>query len=771
VRAVLADALAGLRARRGRTALAGAGVFGASLVLGVVATAAYALATGFDRAADRADLPSVIVRFDDEDRGAVDERVRALPNLAARAYRTEITRVRLEAGGRDVDEGVVHIVGGGRRGYAIVEGRDLGGRGDEAVIEAGLAREWGLGPGDRLDVGRLGSVRVAGVALSPDNVAFPLVRTARVYLSRSGLVRRFGGGEPRINVALLWARDESRTDVLLSQARASAGGLSSLRFTTRAGVRALVEQGAGLVVALLVAFALVAAGLAGVLLAAGARSDVQRRLPVIGVRRAVGAPPSAVVALHAAEGALVAAPAGAAGIALGGLLATRPVSAVLEALNELAPGPGAQVALLLVLWGAVVGLVAATAAWPAWRATRDAPAALMRRGDVRPPRGRPGAGAGLGLLGARLVTAHRARFVALVAVLGAAAAVMLLLLALASLLTTLRDDPATLGKRYQLTARLPSLRSGPSPAPRARLDPGRAEEVEAIPGVRDAAPRYEVDAVSATALGSPLRLIAYPGDHTRFEAPALADGRRVRAAGEAEVGAGLADAVGLRVGSTLAVQPGAARELRFRVVGIVRALQDEGRVAYVRPRRLAAALPFLDGPLAVRLEPGADPDAVRRDLASLGAVPRSVSGATGDDRGLLDVLASLLRLVALTVALVCLTSLVQALALTAAERRGAVATLRATGADARALRRLLAGAATAVVAPAALLALALEGLVLAPATERLAAGYADLPLRTGLGQVALVAVGLIVLTASASAWTARRLAREPVVAGLREAET
>jgi ABC-type antimicrobial peptide transport system permease subunit len=755
VRALLADALTGLRARRGRTALAGGGVFAASLVLGVVATAAYALATGFDRAAERADLPSVIARFAGEDRDTVDQRVRALPNLAARAYRTEITGVPLAARGRGIDEGVVHIVGGGRRGYTIVEGRDLHGRGDEAVIEAGLAREWGLGPGDRIDVGRLGPVRVAGVALSPDNVAFPLVRTARIYLSRAGLVRRFGGGDPAVNVALLWARDESRTDVLLSQARASAGGLTSLRFTTRAGVRALVEQGAGLVVALLTAFALVAAGLAGLLLAAGTRSDVQRRLPVIGVRRALGAPPRAVVALHAAEGALVAAPAGAAGIAVGGLLAVGPVGNLLEALNELAPGAAAQATLLVVLWGAVVGLVAATAAWPAWRATREPPAGLMRRGDVRPQRGRAGAVGGLGLLGARLVMARRARFVALVLVLGAAAAVILLLLALASLLTTLRDDPATLGKRYQLTA---------------ELDAGRAEDVEAIPGVRDAAPRYEVNAVSATALGSPLRLIAYPGDHTRFEAPALADGRRVRSAGEAEVGAGLADAVGLRVGSILAVQPGAARELRFRVVGIVRALQDEGRVAYVRPNRLAAALPFLDGPLAVRLEPGADREAVRRGLRSLGAEPRSVSGATGDDRGLLDVLASLLRLVAITVALVCLISLVQALALTAAERRGAVATLRAAGADARALRRLLAGAALAVVVPAALLALLLEGLVLGPFTERVAAGYADLPLRTGPGQVALVAVGLIVLTAAASAWTARRLVREPVLAGLREVE-
>jgi predicted lysophospholipase L1 biosynthesis ABC-type transport system permease subunit len=756
VKAILADALTGLRARRGRAALAGGGVFAASLVLGVVATAAYALATGFDRSADRADLPSVIARFADEDSDTVDERVRRLPNLAARSYRTEITGVGLRARGRSMPEGVVHIVGGGRRGYAIVKGRDVAGRGDEAVIEAGLAREWGLGPGDRIDVGRLGPVRVAGVALSPDNVAFPLVRTARVYLSRRGLVRRFGGGDPPVNVALLWARDESRTDVLLSQARASAIGLSSLRFTTRAGVRALVEQGAGLVVALLVAFALVAASLAGVLLAAGGHSDVQRRLPVIGVRRALGASRSAVVTLHAAEGALIAAPAGGVGIVLGGLLATGPVSGVLEALNELAPGTRAQALLLLVLWAAVVGLVTVTSAWPAWRATRDSPALLMRRGDVRTPRGRAGATGGLGLLGAHLVTAHRARYFALVAILGAAAAVILLLLALASLLTTLRDDPATLGKRYQVTA---------------ELEARRAAAVEAISGVSDAAPRYEIDAVSATALGSPLQLIAYPGDHTRFEAPALAEGRRVRAPGEAEVGVGLADAVGLRVGSTLAVQPRAARELRFRVVGIVRALQDEGRVAYVRPERLAAALPFLDGPLAIRLEPGADREAVRRDLAELGAEPRSVSGATGDDRGLLDVLAALLRLVAVTVALVCLTSLVQALALTAAERRGAVATLRAAGGDARALRRLLAGAALAVVVPAALVALALEGLVLAPATERLAAGYADLPLRTGPGQVALVAAGLVVLTASASAWTARRLVREPVVAGLREVET
>jgi ABC-type lipoprotein release transport system permease subunit len=119
---------------------------------------------------------------------------------------------------------------------------------------------------------------------------------------------------------------------------------------------------------------------------------------------------------------------------------------------------------------------------------------------------------------------------------------------------------------------------------------------------------------------------------------------------------------------------------------------------------------------------------------------------------------------------VCATSLVQALALAAAERRGAVAALRATGADARALRQLLGGAAAAVVLPAALLAVILEGFVLAPLTERVAAGYADLPLQTTPGQVVLLIAVLALLVGGASAWTTRVLLRGPVVAGLREAE-
>jgi ABC-type lipoprotein release transport system permease subunit len=761
----LRTAWASLRGRPGRAMLTAVGIAAAGLVLGVALTVAYALSTGFDRAADRADLPTIVARFDDEDRSTVDAAVRDLPNLAAVSYRYERTRVRLAAGDHALDQGVIEVVGGGRRGYAIVAGRDLrsaAGAPLEAVVERGLATQWDLHVGDRLDVGELGSVPIVGISVAPDNVAYPLAKTARVMVGEAPLLERFGappGQHFPVNTTLLWAQDPSRADVLVSAARQSSFGLRGLRFLTRSGVEALVGQAAGIVVALLVAFGVVATGLAGVLLGAGAQSEVQRALDRIGLQRALGVPPGGVVAVHAVRGALVAAPAAALGLGVGALAGRVPTERVLASLNELPPSTGRVVSLLALVWLCAVALVAGASALPAWRAARRAPAALLRGGDVAAPRrGRRRARAtrrgGLAALGARLVVARRLRFASVVAVLGAAASVVLLLLALASLLQALRDDPATLGKRYQLTTRLPDSETA---------------AVEAIPGVEAAAVRYSTDAVSASSLGSPLKVIAYSsGDRTRFEAPPLASGRRAHGPGEAEVGLGLADALGLRPGSTLVIQPLAQQEARFRVVGIVRALQDEGRVAYVEPDRLLVAGVGLDGPMVLRLKPGANRARIAEGLNALGARADAVRGAAGDSSAFLDVLAGLLRIVAATVTLVCLHALVSALALTARERRGAVATLRAAGADARALRQLLAGAALAVVAPAAVVAIILETALLSPLVAHLAAGYADLPLGATAGQIALVAGGLVLLSWAAAAMTGHRLVREPVVAGLRE---
>jgi ABC-type antimicrobial peptide transport system permease subunit len=743
---VIALALAGLRARRSRTLLAAAGIVAASLVVGTGVTVGFGLATGFERAADQADLPDIIARFDDTGREQLDERVRALPNLAGRSYRFERTNIPLTANGRHTHQGAFNVVMGERRGYLVAEGRDLSGRPGEVVAEQGLAREWDLEVGDTIEVGRAGPLRLVGIAVSPDNVAYPLARAARVYLPDV-----YNDDTPA-NLALLWLNDPAKADVTLTQARSVSFGLGRLEFVTRDGVKVLLGQAAGIVISLLVAFSLVALVAAGTMLAAGAHAEVQRRLASLGVQRALGFSPGRIAGLQAAEAALVAVPAAALGIAAGALVVAGPSAGLLASLNERPPGWALLGPLAAALAG-VATIVVAAATWPAWRAARRPPVAILRGGDVPASTVLGGGGGGLGALGARFATAARGRWVAAVATIGVCAGVVTLMLSLASLLERLRDDPGTVGKRYQLTV---------------PLDASLADTVDEIPGVADVAPRYAADGADSYRLGEPLRLVAFPGDHTRFEAPPLAAGRRIRGPDEIEVGLGLADALGLRPGSTFAVQLAGGTEARFRVAGVVRALENDGRIGWVQPVRLLEADPGLDPSLAVRLEAGADRAAVTRELVELGAPPQSASAATTRNAQFLGVLAAVLRGVGLAVGLVCLYALVQALAMTARERRGAVALLRACGADGSTVALVLLGAAAAVALPGAVLGVVLEMTVMGPLVARLAAGFASLPIAPGAGQVALVVAGLLALAAVATALVARRVLREPVVAGLRE---
>jgi ABC-type lipoprotein release transport system permease subunit len=340
-----------------------------------------------------------------------------------------------------------------------------------------------------------------------------------------------------------------------------------------------------------------------------------------------------------------------------------------------------------------------------------------------------------------------------VAVLGVSGGVVLTMLGMAALLDRLQHDPGLVGKRYQLTVDLPA---------------SRTRAVERIPGVAAAAPRYVTFAADSFQLDEGLKVVAYPGDHTPFEAPPLADGRRARSPGEAEVGTGVADALGVRPGAQLALELPTGREARFRVVGLVRAFDNDGRVVYTQPKRLLVADPSINGPIAVRLADGANRAAVERRLERLGAPPpQPATTATTRNAGFLAVLATLLRAVALVDGIVCLYILVQALALIARERRSTIAVLRAAGAGQREVRLVLFGAALVAVLGAVPLAVALELFVFAPAVSRLAASYVSLPLGVGIWQVAIVVLGLLVLAAVAAALAARQLGRERVVAGLR----
>jgi ABC-type antimicrobial peptide transport system permease subunit len=756
---VLRHGLARLRADRSRALLMFLGVVAAAAMVGAGATLVLSLWTGFDRTADRAGLADVTATFSARPLAEVAARVRALPNVAAQAYRLEAAAVQLQANGHYTGHAVVAGVLPGRRGYAIVSGRDVQARG-EAVVERGLARSWKLGLGSTLSLSNYGfaSLRVVGVAVAPDSVAYPLVRSPRVYVSYPEAQRLAGGGG--VNVALVWVHDRGRLDVTLAQARTAGYGLSGLRFVTRDGFRDLIGRGAGLVISLLVAFSLVALAAAGLMLAASAAAEVQRRLEAIGILRALGASPRQIAAAYGLEAVVVAAPAAALGLAVGRLAVAGPSTRLLALLNELPPGRPATALLLGACLLGIVGVVAAASAIPAWRAGRRPPVDTLRGADVVGTARRIGL-PGLAGLGARLALARPLRAAALVGVLSASAAVVLLMLTIAALMHSLQHDAQTLGTRYQLTVSSTGV---------------SAAALRHVPGVAAVAPRYEVDAADSFDLGESFRVIALPGDHTRYEAPPLSRGRRVARDDEVEVGLGLAHALNLQLGSTLAAQLPSGGEARFRVVGAVAALRNQGLVAYTRPGRLLRSMPSLEPALVLRLRPGASSDAVRDELERRGVFAEHVGGITEQETAsgslgrtaFLDVLAALLRSVAAIDGLVCLYALAQMLALIARERRRAVAVVRAIGASGTQVLAVFAGSAVAVAAVAAPIGIVLERLALGPEVSRIAASYVALPLKAGTGPVLAVLAGLAVAVAVAAGWATRTAVAEPIVVPLRE---
>jgi len=755
MRSVFLHGIARARRDRGRTLLTAIGVAAAAAMVGAAATIVFALATAFDRTAAVSQMPDITARFADEPLAVVRSHVAALANVRAAAYRDE-TRADLRGGANYATATVDGVRGDGPRGYAITAGRDVA-RDGEAVVERGVARSWHLHVGQSIGLGG-GSVRIVGVAVTPGGVAFPLSRSPHVYVAEA-TARRIAGAGGAVNQVLLWAKDPLQLDVTLAQARAASYGLRDLRFVTKEGYRHVIGRAAGLVVALLVAFSLIALAAAGVMLAASAGAEVQRRRQAIGVLRALGASPAAVAGGYALETVVVAAPAAAAGLVCGAAIVGGPTRRLLAILNELAPSRLATGVLLVACWLAIVVLVAAATWLPAWRAARASVVGSLRGADVvGTPRRLPLPA--LAGFGARLALARPARAATLVAVLAASSAVVLLILAIADVLRGLERNAQTLGTRYQLTVPASEISAG---------------EVRRIRGVDGAAVRYESEAADSFDLGESFTLVGFAGDVSRYESPPLARGRRVAGDDEADVGLGLAQALDLHVGGVLAAQLPSGREVRFRVVGVVDALRNEGLVAYVRAPRLHAAMPFASAEIAVRLRASASLDRVRNILISRNAYPQKTGGiaqdtglGSGGRTSFLRVLAALLRSVAVLDGLVCVYALAQMLALIARERRRAVALVRALGASRAQVFALFAGAALVIAAIATPVGIVVQRVVIGPAVAHLAVTYVTLSLGAGRAAILAVLAGVVVATALAAGWATRSAIADAIVGPLRE---
>jgi hypothetical protein len=208
----------------------------------------------------------------------------------------------------------------------------------------------------------------------------------------------------------------------------------------------------------------------------------------------------------------------------------------------------------------------------------------------------------------------------------------------------------------------------------------------------------------------------------------------------------------------------------------VQALEDQGRIAYVEATPLLAAEPELSGEIAVKLRPGASATAVTNALArrgestsnSGGIAGQSVQGWAARSSGFIGILVALLRSVAVLDAGVCLYAIGQALALVAQERRRALAVVRAQGAGRMHLFAVFGVAAAFLVLLAWGLAALLERWAVAPGVAHLAASYVVLALSAGGQLLAFTLAGLLAGAALVAAVLVRAVARQPVVAGLRE---
>jgi ABC-type lipoprotein release transport system permease subunit len=761
VGAVLAYAWARTRAHRGRQLLALLGVIAAAAMVGASVTIAATLNGGFDRTAQRAGLPDVLATFSPLQRGRVAHVVSQLANVRSASYVLQEPGVHVFSDNNYDGHAKLFGVGPGRHGYAVVAGHDIDGPG-QAVVEAGFARAWGLHVGDQIAVqfAHAQGLRIVGIAVPPDTVAFPLTNGPRVYADYED-ARRIDGVAPGVvNGVDLWLADPRLIDVTLAQARSASFGVAGLQLVTRTGLKLLIGQAAGIVIAVVVAFSLIALLVACVMLSAAAAAEMQRRLTSVGLLRAIGVSARTVVAAAAVEATAFALPAATLGVLVGWLAVQGSAGRLLASLNELPPG--SSLALLLV--GSVIGLtllVVAATCWPAWRATRRQPVDVLRGGDVGHTARRLPLPPAFPLLGIRLVLARPARAAATVAVVGFAVSVVLAILAIATVLENLNKQPLSVGKRYQLLVDAP---------------PSQLRKVTGLPQVAAATPFYSLDVADSFALDEPFTLDAFGAPPPAYESPPLVSGHLAHSADEAEVGVGLAEALGLHPGAVLAAQLPNGREVRFRVAGIVQALEDQGRIAYVETPRLLAAEPELGGQIAVKLRPGASAAAVTQALARSGEVTTSSGGIAGQSvqgwasrsSGFIGILVALLRTVAVLDVCVCLYAVGQALALTSQERRRALAVVRAQGAGRLHLFAVFGVAAAFLVVLAWGLAALLERWAVAPGVSHLAASYVVLALSAGGQLLALTLAGLLLGAALVSIVLVRSIARQPVVVGLRQ---
>jgi putative ABC transport system permease protein len=459
----------------------------------------------------------------------------------------------------------------------VTEGRWLSGAAGEVVLDRRFAHDLDIHAGQRLTIllpDRRSSLTVVGLAVS--SAAGPS------WVSRPTLDAVAAGGERYGRVLELQLDDRS----------ASAGFVDSIRrryqpdevsandwrddrqeVTDRTSTTSVVLGSASLAALLAVGF-IIANAIGGRILAS--RRD-------IGLLKAVGFTPGGVTALFVIENLMLALAASVVGTALGIALSPLMLEPTADLLGTATPSGLRPITVAAGVVG-VVAVVCLFTALPAWRAGRlgvlDAIALGRTSISTRPSRVARAAVAlhlpPAVVLGVKDAFANRSRAAMTIASLALTMGTVIMALGTEATYRRVIGDSALRAKPYELLV-------GANDVSPARTRALLGAQSDRITGTAT------VTGITASVPGHPLEVWARAvgGDYGR-RPYAVRDGRMIAGPGEAIVGRGLLDALGLHVGDRVALMAGGAR-LDLRIVGRYIEPDNDGRTAIFDRRSVPPA--------------------------------------------------------------------------------------------------------------------------------------------------------------------------------------
>jgi putative ABC transport system permease protein len=459
----------------------------------------------------------------------------------------------------------------------LTDGRWLSGAPGELVLDRPTARTRGVHVGQRLTVllhDRRTALTVVGIAVSAGR--------DRSWVSEGTLAALPPGGDPIGRVLELQLTDRSASGAFVDDVRRryAPDQLNAYDWrddrqevTDRTSTSSVVLGSASLAALLAVGF-IIANAIGGRILAS--RRD-------IGLLKAAGFTPGGVTALFVVENLVVAGAASIVGTALGIALSPLLLQPTASLLGTATPSGLRAVTVAAGVLG-VVAVVCLFTALPAWRAGRlgvlEAIALGRTSVSTKPSRAARAAAAlhfpPAVVLGVKDAFANRSRAALTIASLALTMGTVIMALGTEATYRRVIQDSSLRAKPYELTVDANEVSSA-----RTRwvlsAQSTKVAGTATVVGTTASVPGSPVD-VWARALG---------GDYQR-RPYAVRDGRMIARPGEAIVGRGLLDALGLHVGDRLPLEAEGAR-LDLRIVGRYVEPDNDGRTAIFDRRSVPPA--------------------------------------------------------------------------------------------------------------------------------------------------------------------------------------